>query len=52
MQLPSSLQPDPSALSRPGALAPPQSLSPQSINTQLQQMYQTRMQMIQPAAKQ
>src|ERR1035441_7363778 len=52
MQLPSTLQPDPSALSRPGALAPPQSLSPQSINTQLQQMYQTRMQMIQPATKQ
>jgi hypothetical protein len=52
MQLPSTLQPDPSALSRPGALAPPQSLSPQTINTQLQQMYQTRMQMIQPAAKQ
>jgi hypothetical protein len=52
MQLPSTLQPDPSALSRPGALAPPQSLSPQTINTQLQQMYQTRMQMIQPATKQ
>ncbi len=50
VQLPSSLQQDPTALSRPGALAPPQSLSPQSINTQLQQMYQTRMQMIQPAA--
>jgi hypothetical protein len=49
VQLPSSLQQDPTALSRPGALAPPQSLSPQSINTQLQQMYQTRMQMIQPA---
>jgi hypothetical protein len=52
MQLPSTLQPDPTALSRPGALAPPQSLSPQSINMQLQQMYQTRMQMIQPATKQ
>jgi hypothetical protein len=52
MQLPSTLQQDPTALSRPGALAPPQSLSPQTINTQLQQMYQTRMQMIQPAAKQ
>jgi hypothetical protein len=52
MQLPSTLQQAPSALSRPGALAPPQSLSPQTINTQLQQMYQTRMQMIQPAAKQ
>jgi hypothetical protein len=50
MSLPSSLQPDPTALSRPGALAPPQTLSPQSINQQLQQMYQTRMQMAQPAA--
>ena len=50
LQLPSSLQQAPSALSRPGALAPPPTLSPQSINTQLQQMYQTRMQMIQPAA--
>jgi hypothetical protein len=50
MQLPSTLQQDPSAVSRPGALAPPQTLSPQSINTQLQQMYQTLMQMIQPAA--
>jgi hypothetical protein len=49
-QLPSSLQQNQSALSRPGALAPPETLSPQSINTQLQQMYQTRMQMIQPAA--
>ena len=52
LQLPSTLQQDPSALSRPGALAPPQTLSPQTINTQLQQMYQTRMQMIQPAVKQ
>jgi hypothetical protein len=50
MQLPSTLQQDPSALSRAGALAPPQTLNPQSINTQLQQMYQTRMQMTQPAA--
>jgi hypothetical protein len=50
MQMPSSLQPDPSASSRPGALAPPPTLTPQSINQQLQQMYQTRMQMIQPAA--
>jgi hypothetical protein len=50
MQMPSSLQQDPSAVSRPGALAPPASLTPQSINQQLQQMYQTRMQMIQPAA--
>src|ERR1035438_1420857 len=50
MQMPSSLQPDPSAVSRPGALAPPPTLTPQSINQQLQQMYQTRMQMIQPAA--
>jgi hypothetical protein len=53
MQMPSSsLQQDPSASSRPGALAPPATLTPQSINQQLQQMYQTRMQMIQPAAKQ
>jgi hypothetical protein len=52
LQLPSSLQPDPSALTRPGALAPPQNLSPQTINSQLQQMYQTRMQMTQPAVKQ
>jgi hypothetical protein len=52
MQLPSSLLQNPSALSRPGALAPPQTLSPQSISQQLQQMYQTRMQMIQPATKQ
>jgi hypothetical protein len=52
IQLPSSLQQDPSALNRPGALAPPQTLSPQGINQQLQQMYQTRMQMIQPATKQ
>ena len=49
-QLPSSLQQNQSAASRPGALSPPPSLTPQSINTQLQQMYQTRMQMIQPAA--
>ena len=47
MLLPVS-QADPSALTRPGALAPPQTLSPQSINQQLQQMYQQRMQMIQP----
>jgi hypothetical protein len=52
LQRSSTLQPDPSGLSRPGALAPPQSLSPQSINQQLQQMYQTRMQMNQPAVKQ
>jgi hypothetical protein len=50
MQMPSSLQQDPSAMSRPGALAPPATLTPQSINQQLQQMYQTRVQMIQPAA--
>ena len=49
-QMPSSLQQNQSALSRPGALAPPATLSPQSINQQLQQMYQTRMQMAQPAA--
>jgi hypothetical protein len=43
--LPPSLQPDPSA--KPGALTPPTSLSPASINQQLQQMYQQRVQMTQ-----
>jgi hypothetical protein len=46
-----SAQPDPSGLTRPGALAPPQTLSPQSINQQLQQMYQQRIQMIQPGGQ-
>jgi hypothetical protein len=41
------LQPDPSNPTRAGALAPPQALSPQSINQQLQQMYQQRAQMTQ-----
>ena len=41
------LQPDTSNPSKPGALTPPQSLSPQSVNQQLQQMYQQRAQMIQ-----
>jgi hypothetical protein len=41
------LQPDPSNPAKPGALAPPQSLSPQGISQQLQQMYQQRMQMTQ-----
>jgi hypothetical protein len=36
-----------SSSQRPGALTPPLSLTPQSINQQLQQMYQQRMQMIQ-----
>src|ERR1035441_4248973 len=40
-----SAQQDPSALARPGAMAPPQTLTPQSINQQLQQMYQQRIQM-------
>jgi hypothetical protein len=38
-------QPDASGITRPGALAPPQSLNSQSIKQQLQQMYQQRMQM-------
>jgi hypothetical protein len=46
-----STQQDPSASPRPGALAPPQTLNPQSINQQLQQMYQQRMQMAQPASQ-
>ncbi len=46
MQLPLS-QAEQSNLTRPGALTPPQVLSPQSINQQLQQMYQQRMEMIQ-----
>jgi hypothetical protein len=50
MLLPAA-QPDPFALTRPGALAPPQTLNPQSINQQLQQMYQQRMQMIQPGGQ-
>jgi len=44
-----SAQQDPSASPRPGALSPPQTLTPQSMNQQLQQMYQQRMQMNQPA---
>ena len=44
MQLPLS-QPEQSNLARPGALTPPQALNPQSINQQLQQMYQQRMQL-------
>ncbi len=40
-------QPEQLGLTRPGALTPPQTLSPQSISQQLQQMYQQRMQMIQ-----
>lgn len=42
-----ALQPEQSNLPRPGALSPPQTLSPQTINQQLLQMYQQRMQMIQ-----
>jgi hypothetical protein len=41
------LQPDPSNPARPGALTPPATLNPQSINQQLQQMYQQRIQMTQ-----
>ena len=41
------LQPDTSNPSKPGALTPPQSLSPQSVSQQLQQMYQQRVQMTQ-----
>jgi hypothetical protein len=41
------LQPDTSNPAKPGALAPPATLSPQSINQQLQQMYQQRAQMTQ-----
>jgi hypothetical protein len=41
------LQPDPSNPSKPGALTPPATLNPQSINQQLQQMYQQRIQMTQ-----
>jgi hypothetical protein len=37
----------PSDANRPGALSPPVSLDSQSINNQLQQMYQQRMQMVQ-----
>ena len=36
------LQPDTSNPAKPGALAPPAALNPQSINQQLQQMYQQR----------
>jgi len=46
-----SVQPDPSAPARPGAMSPPQTLNSQSISQQLQQMYQQRMQMIQPAGQ-
>lgn len=41
------LQPDPSNPAKPGALTPPATLSPESINQQLQQMYQQRAQMTQ-----
>lgn len=41
------LQPDPSNPAKPGALTPPATLSPESINGQLQQMYQQRAQMTQ-----
>ena len=41
------LQPDTSNPAKPGALTPPAALTPQSINQQLQQMYQQRAQMTQ-----
>ena len=41
------LQPDSSNPAKPGALTPPATLTPQSINQQLQQMYQQRAQMTQ-----
>jgi hypothetical protein len=41
------LQPDTTNPAKPGALAPPQSLNTDSINLQLQQMYQQRAQMTQ-----
>ncbi len=41
------VQPNQSNFSRPGAMAPPADLSPQSMGQQLQQMYQQRMQMVQ-----
>jgi hypothetical protein len=41
------LQPDPSNPAKPGAMTPPPTLSPESINQQLQQMYQQRAQMTQ-----
>jgi hypothetical protein len=43
----SLLQPDPSNPAKPGALTPPATLSSESINGQLQQMYQQRAQMTQ-----
>jgi hypothetical protein len=42
-------QPEQSSSPRPGALSPPQTLTPSSINAQLQQMYQQRIQMVQQA---
>jgi hypothetical protein len=42
--LPPSLQPAQTSQPRPGALAPPESLTPQSMSQQLQQMYQQRVQ--------
>ena len=42
-----SSQREPSTLNKPATLAPPEDLSKESINQQLQQMYQQRMQMIQ-----
>lgn len=44
---PASSQPGQSNLTRPGAMSPPATLSPQSMSQQLQQMYQQRMQMVQ-----
>jgi hypothetical protein len=41
------LQPDTTNPAKPGALSPPSSLNQDTINQQLQQMYQQRMQMTQ-----
>ena len=44
---PEQAQPGQSNLPKPGTLTPPQTMTPENINQQLQQMYQQRMQMIQ-----
>jgi hypothetical protein len=47
-QAATSLLPQSDGQSRPGALAPPSSLNPQTIASQLQKMYQQRMQIVEP----